>query len=148
MRSAPSAAVPVAERDNSVPTMTSVSAGCPLIVTVGPFPANCRARAASSAAPERVWASAVEGRPDSRRMSIISAGVIWPSVPSTMAATPAAWGEAIEVPLMEWYPVPGHVELIDTPGAEMSTVVRPRLLNEAKVPPELWAATLRMFGAS
>ena len=148
VRSAPSAAVAVAERESSVPIITSVSDGCPLIVTVGPLPAIWRARAASSAAPERVWASSVEGRPESRRMSIISTGESWPSLPSSRAATPAAWGEAIDVPLIELYPVPGHVELIDTPGAEMSTLVLPRLLNEAKVPPELWAATLRMLAAS
>ena len=80
---------------------------------------------ASSADPERTISKAASGRPACSTMSIISDGDSSGAAPKSSAATPAACGAAIDVPLIELYPVPGHVERIETPGAEMSTPVVP-----------------------
>ena len=124
-RSVPSEAVAAAVSDSWVPIITVVSAGWPLSVTVGPSPVSWSAFSASSADPERTTSKAASGRPACSKMSIISDGDKPGSAPKSSAATPAAWGAAIEVPFFERYPLPGHVERIDTPGAEISTAVLP-----------------------
>ena len=52
------------------------------------------------------------------------------------AAEPATCGDAIEVPLKNWYVLPGVVLSTSTPGAARSTVVRPKFESngEPKTP--------------
>ena len=74
--------------------------GAPLMVTMGVSgSALCKAPKASSAAPDRSDPNAAERRPPTRIWSISSTGESEELRPNNMAATPAAWGAAIDVPL-------------------------------------------------
>src|SRR5687768_14066288 len=70
------------------------------------------------------------------------------STEADKAATPAAWGAAMEVPLINPQKSPGTELRMSTPGAEISTELAPKLLKDAILPWRSTAATERMFWLS
>ena len=60
---------------------------------------------------------------DDNKASVISVELRLRSLPHNAATAPATCGVAIDVPLDERVPPASHVEVIDCPGANMSTHV-------------------------